>query len=309
MVPSDAMTREGARWARDLSAAGFEGALQPEAPLAPLTTWRFGGPAELLATPRGSEDVVRALRYARDRGIPWRVLGNGSNLLVRDCGVPGIVVRLRRARGPIDLRGSTLRVGAGVLLPAVVRAAVDAALSGIEFGAGIPGTIGGAVVMNAGWHEHEIGGVVEQVTWIDAEGETHHHTGEACRFAYRRSEFRGSRRVVIEATLALHPEDPLRIRETMETYAAKRRTTQPTHLPSCGSVFVQPPGDFAGRLIDAAGLKGLRIGGVEVSRKHANFFVHVGPATASDALALVERVEVEVARRFGVRLEREFELW
>ena len=309
VLPSRPMTRDGARWAGDLQASGFRGALQPDEPLAPLTTWRLGGPAELLATPASVDDVACAVRYAEATGVPWRILGNGSNLLIRDHGVPGIVLRLRRALDGVEVDGETVRVGAGALFPAVAHVAVQASLAGIEFGAGIPGTLGGAIVMNAGWHEFEIGNVVESVTWIDERAEVHVDGRAACAFGYRRSAFRGARRVVLETMLALRGEDPERIRERLEAYAARRKETQPTHLPSCGSVFLKPPGDFAGRLIEAAGLKGLRIGGVEVSRKHANFFVHVGGGTAADALALVERVEDEVATRFGVRLEREFELW
>ena len=295
--------------AAGLRAAGFRGELLAEQPLAPYTTWRIGGPAELLATPRDREDLVQAVRWAVESGSPWRVLGNGSNLLVRDAGVRGLVVRVRRVLEEIEPRGSRVAVGAGAPFPAVARRAAALGLAGIEFGAGIPGTIGGAVVINAGWHEFEIGSVVESVTYLGPDGAERTYDGSRCGFGYRRSRFRGAGGVVLGTVLALEPGDPEAIAAKGERFAASRKTNQPTELPSCGSVFLKPQGDFAGRLIEAAGLKGLRVGGVEVSRKHANFFVNVGGATAADALALVERVEHEVERATGVRLEREFDLW
>ncbi len=241
--------------------------------------------------------------------MPWRILGNGSNLLVRDEGVAGLVVRVRRAIGGARVEGATIVAGAGAMFPYVANVAAAAGLAGIEFGAGIPGTIGGAIVMNAGWHEHEIGGVVREVEWLDASGALCRSGREECGFAYRRSAFRDRPCIVIGATLALAAGDAREIRARLDAFAASRKEHQPTEWPSCGSVFLKPPGEFAGRLIDQAGLKGLRVGDVEVSPKHANFFVNLGRATSADVLALVERVEAEVERRFGVRLEREFEIW
>jgi len=164
-------------------------------------------------------------------------------------------------------------------------------------------------VMNAGWHAHEIGGFVRQVAVLDSSGTGRDLEREECAFRYRGSRFRGGREVVLSVALELAADDPLAIRERMDSYTASRKRNQPTELPSCGSVFLKPPGDFAGRLIEQAGLKGVRVGDVEVSRKHANFFVNLGKATSADVLELVLRVEDEVHRRFGVRLEREFELW
>jgi UDP-N-acetylmuramate dehydrogenase len=292
-----------------LRVAGFRGDVLVEEPLAPYTTWRIGGPAEVLATPADRDDLALALRWADSLGVPWRVLGNGSNLLVRDEGVRGLVLRLRRALGGTRVDGLRILAGAGAPLPAVANLAASKGLSGLEFGAGIPGTVGGAVIMNAGWHEHEIGKVVLEVEFLLPGGTAETVPRDACAFGYRTSSLRGRRGIVLSATLALTPDEPVAIRERLASYAAARRESQPTDLPSCGSVFLKPGGDFAGRLVERAGLKGLRIGDLAVSPKHANFIVNLGRGTSADALALVERVESEVFRRFGVRLVQEFEIW
>jgi UDP-N-acetylmuramate dehydrogenase len=294
---------------RSLRDVGFRGDLRVEAPLARHTTWRMGGPAELLARPSSPDDVLRALRWADRRGVDWRVLGNGSNLLVREAGVRGLVLHLRKVMDHIRIDGPRLVAGAGALLPVVANRAAAEGLAGLEFAAGIPGTVGGAVLMNAGWHEHETGSVVESVELVDPDGTARTIERDACAFTYRGSAFRGRAGVLIEACLVLGEGEPREVRGRLDRFAASRRANQPTDVPSCGSVFLKPPGDFAGRLIDEAGLKGLRVGDIEVSPLHANFFVNHGEGTASDALALVERVEEVVARRFGVRLVREFELW
>lgn len=298
-----------ANLAAGLRAVGFRGRLQPEAPLAPHTTWRIGGPAELLAFPLDRADLLLALRWAFARRVTWHVLGNGSNLLVRDEGVRGLVLRVRKVLAHMRREGHRIHAGAGALFPAVANYAAREGLAGIEFGAGIPGTLGGAVIMNAGWHEYEIGNSIEDVELLEPDGAIRHRARESCAFCYRGSAFRDRAGIVLGATLGLQPDEPRAIQERLEGYAASRKLSQPTELPSCGSVFLKPKGDFAGRLIEQAGLKGLRVGDVEVSPKHANFFVNVGQATAADALALVEQVEREVEAKFGVRLVREFELW
>ena len=292
-----------------LAAGGFLGEILAEEPLAPYTTWRIGGPAEILATPKDRSDVLVAAGFARERGIPWRVLGNGSNLLVVDAGVRGIVLRLRRALDEAAVVGTTIRAGAGASFPALANLAARHGLSGLEFAAGIPGTLGGALVMNAGWHEHETKAVVTSVDVIEEDGRVAVRDREACGFGYRTSAFRGKPFILLGAELSLSRDDPKAVRERLDRFAAHRKATQPTELPSCGSAYLKPPGDFAGRLIEAAGLKGSRVGGIEVSDKHANFFVNVGGGTARDVLALAERVETAVREKFGVALTREFEVW
>lgn len=295
--------------ATSLRTAGFRGEILAEEPLAPFTTWRIGGPAELLASPEDREDLIAAVRWAVSSGVPWRILGNGSNLLVRDQGVRGLVLRVRKGLSRVAVEGTRIRAGAGASFPAVANLAASHGLAGIEFGAGIPGTIGGAVVMNAGWHEHEIGNVVESVDVLEIDGSVETLSRAACEFGYRKSALRGRWGVVLSAVLALRPDDPAAVAARLESFAASRKANQPTELPSCGSVFLKPEGDFAGRLIEQAGLKGARCGDIEVSPKHANFFVNLGGGTAADVLSLVERVENEVSRGFGVKLVREFEVW
>ncbi len=303
------MIERDATLASSLRAAGFRGETLAEEPLGPYTTWRIGGPAEVLARPADRDDLVLAIRWASERVVPWRVLGNGSNLLVRDAGVRGLVLRTRGALDAVAHEATTLRAGSGASLPVLANLASSLGLAGLEFAAGIPGTVGGAIVMNAGWHEHEIGAVVHEVDGVEHDGRTATWAGERCGFAYRTSRFRGNRCVVLGAVLELRADDPAVVRLRLEQYAASRRQSQPTELPSCGSVFLKPPGDFAGRLIEEAGLKGVRVGDIQVSPKHANFFVNLGRGNATDALELIGRVEAEVERRFGVRLTREVEVW
>jgi UDP-N-acetylmuramate dehydrogenase len=306
-----------------LRAAGFRGALRPAEPLAPYTTWNLGGPAELLALPEDREDLLLAVAWALRSGVPWRVLGNGSNLLVRDAGVKGVVLRVRRALDRIERLDEDLAAGGGASFPALARRAAQEGLAGLEFAGGIPGTVGGAVVMNAGWHEFETGPLVASVEFLAAarlDGPPGASGGispgsvvtlprSACGFAYRTSRFRTEKGIVLGARFRLAPGAPGEIAARTEEFARRRRLSQPTDLPSCGSVYLKPEGDFAGRLIEAAGLKGARCGGIEVSRLHANFFINTGGGTASEALELMERVEAEVLSRFGVRLTREVEIW
>ena len=299
----------GRELSASLRASGFQGRLTPDAPLAPFTSWRIGGPAQLLAQPAGRDDVALALRWAATEQIPWRVLGNGSNLLVRDEGVAGLVLRMRRALESYRVEQQRIVGEGGASFPTLARLAAGAGLRGLEFAAGIPGTLGGALVMNAGWHEHEVGNLVEWVDHLGEDGSVRRLDRNAAQFSYRRSLFRRKRGVILEASLLLERGATAEIEARMERFATSRKANQPTELRSCGSVFLKPPADFAGRLIDEAGLKGLRVGGVEVSAKHANFFVNTGQGTAADVLELVERVEQEVERKFGVRLVREFELW
>jgi UDP-N-acetylmuramate dehydrogenase len=300
---------DGSAWAAQLRSAGFEGRLVVDQPLAPFTTWRIGGAADLLAQPAHLGDMRIALAWCGHAKVPWRVMGNGSNLRVGDGGVRGLVLRVRKVLDGVERQGCRLNIGAGASFPAVSRHAARLGLAGIEFGAGIPGTLGGALVMNAGWHEFEIGNSVRSVTVLDAAGERTTYNGAQCCFGYRSSIFRERSEIVVACELELRDGDVQEIEERLEGFAASRKANQPTELPSCGSVFLKPSGDFAGRLIEQAGLKGLRVGDLQVSPKHANFFVNLGQGTAAQAIELVETVEEKVRSVFGVRLTREFELW
>lgn len=296
-------------WLAELERSGFRGKLEPGRSLASLTTFRIGGPVELLATPASVDDLEIILSWASRTGVFWRILGNGSNILVRDQGVDGVVIRLRRVLDEITLSGTYVDAGAGASFPALARRCAGSGLAGLEFAAGIPGTVGGAIVMNAGWHEFEIGNHVTHVDWIDASGRHQRTVRDDCDFSYRRSRFRDARGIVVAARLQLAQDEPTAITRRLEQFAASRKRNQPTELPSCGSVFLKPAGDFAGRLIEEAGLKGHRIGDAEISTLHANFFVNRGHATAEEMLQLVQHAEAVVLQKFGVQLVREFELW
>jgi UDP-N-acetylmuramate dehydrogenase len=295
--------------ADSLRTAGFKGQVRAEAPLAPFTTWQIGGPAEVLAVPHDEQDLALALGWAAQGDIPWRLLGNGSNLLVHDDGVRGLVLRVRKALDAITVSPPHLTAGAGASYPAVANMAAAQGLAGLEFAAGIPGTLGGAIVMNAGWHRFETGNTVTQVRFLHADGRQEALDHDACRFTYRGSIFRGLSGIVLEATFSLQPGEPAAIRAEVDRYTASRKTNQPVDKPSCGSVYLKPENDFAGRLIEVAGLKGLRHGGLQVSRLHANFFINMGGGTCADAMAFMDEVETRVLQHSGVRLIREVEFW
>ncbi len=312
MYPSGIDEEEGGFYVnlkRSLQAAGFAGELHSEAPLAPRTTWRIGGPAELLAVPLDAADLARAIRWAVAGGVPWRVLGNGSNLLVSDRGVRGLVLHLRKTLDTVRFDGNSVHAGAGASFPLLAHQCAAQGLTGLEFGAGIPGTVGGAILMNAGWHRHEIGNFVTRVMFLTPDGALESWPREDCRFSYRSSAFRRRRGVVLEASLSLAEDTEEEIRSRLERFSVSRKENQPTSLPSCGSVFEQPPGDFAGRLIEEAGLKGARVGDIQVSPIHANFFVNLGRGTAEQVLELARQVEKAILEKFQVRLVREFEYW
>jgi UDP-N-acetylmuramate dehydrogenase len=277
-----------------------------DAPLAPLTTLRVGGAADRLVAVRSRHELLAALRLARDAGCPWFVLGNGSDLVVADAGMRGLVVR-NRARG-VAVDGLRVEAEAGAPMALLVRTAAAAGLAGIEFGTSIPGTLGGAVWANAGAHGTEMRDVIESVEAWDPGDDGIATLGvDACAFAYRDSRFKHSAEVVLSATLRLHPGEPSDISARVAAHQAQRVATQPLAQQNAGSVFRNPPGDHAGRLIDVAGLKGLRIGGASVSERHANFIITDRGAHAADVRALGDRVRAEVLTRFGVALEYEIE--
>lgn len=276
--------------------------------LAPLTTFRIGGPAALFLEPGSEDDLAAASAAIRATDVPHVVIGKGSNILVSDEGFPGLVLRLGRGFRWAARDGSRLTAGAAMPLPALAGIALHHGLSGLEFGVAIPGTVGGAVRMNAGAHDGEMARVVDRVdVYRLAEGRSEAIAGEAAGFAYRRSALPADA-VVIGTVVALEPDRTEAIRSRMDEARAWRRRTQPIAEPNCGSVFTNPPGDHAARLIDAAGGKGLRVGGARVSAKHANFIVAEPGATAADVLALIEAVQGLVERASGVRVEPEVRL-
>jgi UDP-N-acetylmuramate dehydrogenase len=290
----------------DALAAEREITLLAAAPMAPLTTLRVGGAADRLLAVATRDELLAALRLARDAGSPWFVLGNGSDLVVADAGMRGLVIR-NRARA-VDVAPPRLSAEAGTPMALLVRRATAAGLAGLEFGTSIPGTLGGAVWANAGAHGGEMAKIVEGVEVWEPGGDMVQTLGpDQCAFAYRDSRFKHSGEVVLSATLSLEPDDPAEIAARVRANQAQRIATQPLAEQNAGSVFRNPPGDHAGRLIDAAGLKGLRVGGAEVSQLHANFIVTDRDASAADVRALAGRVRSEVQARYGIVLEYEIE--
>lgn len=273
-------------------------------PMSRHTTFRIGGPARLFVTPRDPEEVRRVLTAAREAGVPWFVLGKGSNLLVGDGGIPGVVLSMEKLSA-VRREGEKLRAQGGASLMAVCRAAQEASLAGLEFAYGIPGQVGGGVYMNAGAYGGELRDVVESVEYLDEAGEPRTLSGEGLEFGYRRSFFTGKGCVILSALFALTPGDPGAIAAGMEEFYRRRREKQPLEWPSAGSTFKRPQGAYAAALIDQCGLKGFRVGGAMVSEKHAGFVINAGGATCADVLELIRRVQKIVEEKTGFVLEPE----
>lgn len=284
--------------------AELAGEVRANEPMGRHTTFRIGGPARVFAVLESVHDLVAAMRILEDEGVAWTVVGKGSNLLVSDTGYDGAVLVLGREFKRHAVEGETLRAGAACVLAHLVQDGFNLGLEGLEWAVGIPGTLGGALAMNAGTRDGTIGGVVDTVTMhIPGKGLVLVH-GREVAWEYRRSGLSG-RGLIVEASLKVAPGDPVRIRARMERNLRDRKSTQPLGLPSAGSVFVNPPGDSAGRLIEAAGLKGTTVGGAQVSTVHANFIVNRGGATATDVTTLMQRITSTVKDRYGVDLRPE----
>ena len=284
----------------------FEQRAADERPLAPLTTFRIGGPAELFLEPSNVDELAETVALLRKSGIPYRVLGGGSNLLVSDKGVRGAVVSLGRLSS-IRRAGGLLEVDAGARLLEVVRIAASAGLKGFENLAGIPGRVGGAVFGNAGSRYGAIGDLVVSLDLMEPDGELSRVVPGPSFFRYRGSDV--GERIVVRALLAGGDADPRLLRTRVRELVRERKKSQPGWVGNAGCVFKNPKGDAAGRLIDAAGCKGLRSGDAVVSERHANFIENAGKATASDVLRLVDLVRDRVRRSFGVELELEVRRW
>ncbi|GMU39801.1 MAG: UDP-N-acetylenolpyruvoylglucosamine reductase [Chloroflexota bacterium] len=283
--------------------------LTRDEPLARHTYIRLGGPAAYFGTPEDLDTVGRIAAWARDVGLPLRVMGGGSNLLVADEGLRAVVLSLRRACGRVTFEGAEAHAGAGVMLPALARQAAERDLGGLEFAIGIPGTVGGALQTNAGVGDGRAIGDLVTAVEVLRDGARLTLPREAIRFGYRETSLRGSGDVVLAARLTLTPRPRAECEAEMRRLLEGRQRTQPTAEPNNGSVFRNPPGDHAGRLIEAAGCKGLRVGGASVSTLHANFIVHDGTATTADVLGVMGEVQRRVAEGFGVRLVPEVEWW
>ncbi|MGN0193946.1 MAG: UDP-N-acetylmuramate dehydrogenase [Pseudoramibacter sp.] len=268
------------------------------------TTFRVGGPADFMVFPESRDELSRVIRLCQDKAVPFFLMGNGSNLLVRDGGFRGVIVNTRQMN-TVVVHGSRVSAQAGASLRAVAREALAHALSGFEFASGIPGTVGGAVIMNAGAYGGEMKDIVTQVEVMTPEGAFETVAGADCHFGYRQSRMRDRGELVISAELALDPGDPEQIRAKMQDLNQRRRDKQPLNYPSAGSTFKRPEGYFAGKLIQDAGLKGYQVGGAMVSPKHSGFVINADHASAGDVLKLIGDVQRCVKEKFGVDLEPE----
>ena len=273
-------------------------------PMSRHTTFRVGGPADVLFLPASGDELTAAMRAAEALGAPCFVMGNGSNLLVRDGGVRGLVIVMGEPMSSVEIKGTTLRAQAGASLSLVAKEAVNASLSGLVFASGIPGSVGGAVAMNAGAYGGEIKNVLSRALVLE-QGRPVWKTAEALHMGYRNTDVLRDGLVVLEAEFGLAPGDRDALTAEMNELARRRREKQPLHLPSAGSTFKRPEGHFAGALIEAAGLKGYRVGGAQVSELHAGFLVNAGGATADDVLRLIADVQARVLADSGVTLEPE----
>src|SRR5216117_1122770 len=281
----------------------FRGKLLENEPLARYTTWRLGGPARYLVLPADTEDVVRALELAQDRGLPWVVLGLGSNVLVKDGGFPGVVIRMGKGLDRFEMKGATAIVGGGMPTSILARRTAEAGFVGVARFVGMPGTVGASIFMNAGCPGAEFAEIVTEVSVMDPRGKVKQLSRKQISFKYRSSNIEG---LVLEAKLVLGEESPAKLKELQAKLFRWRKAGTPFDQPCCGSTFTNPSGTkTAGMLIDECGLKGFTIRGAQVSTLHANYIINKGTATAADVLKVIDHIRKTVAKKTGITLELE----
>lgn len=274
-------------------------------PLKNHTSFKIGGPADEFCEVTSAEEVEKLIKYAKEKNIPYTIIGNGSNLLVGDKGIRGLVIKLAKGFDDAEVLGTKIIAKAGILLSKLAKVALSHSLSGLEFASGIPGTLGGAIYMNAGAYDGEMKDVVKSVTYLE-NGEIKRTTD--LDFGYRKSRFSGTDCIILSAELELTSAKADDISAKMEDFKERRCSKQPLSMPSAGSTFKRPEGYFAGKLIEESGLKGFTIGGAMVSEKHSGFVVNSGDATARDVLDLIEHIQKTVYEKFGVMLETEVKM-
>lgn len=272
------------------------------------TSMRVGGPADIMVLPNNIEEIKNTILLCNNDKIPFYVLGNGTNIIVRDKGIRGVVIKLAQNFNKIDINENLMKCQSGALLSTVAKVALEKGLSGMEFAGGIPGTIGGAAVMNAGAYDGEMSKIVEKVVLIDMKGNISEMSKEQLQYSYRYCVLQQEEKILLEVYLRLTPDNPEDIKSKMNKYATLRKQKQPLNLPSAGSTFKRPPGNYAGYLIEQAGLKGYRVGGAMVSDLHAGFIVNVNNATCEDIINLIQYIKQEVKRKFNVELEPEVKI-
>ena len=274
-------------------------------PMSRHTTFRVGGPADFFVTPKAKEEVRDVIRICKEAGMPYYIIGNGSNLLVSDAGYRGVIVQIYKEMNEVKVEGDLVKAQAGALLSGIAAKALGAELTGFEFASGIPGTIGGACVMNAGAYGGEMKDVLESVTVLTGEGKIIELGRNELELGYRTSVIAKKGYIVLGAVLKLERGDGEKIKTYMDELKEKRVTKQPLEYPSAGSTFKRPEGYFAGKLIEDAGLRGFQVGGAQVSEKHCGFVINRDHATAADIMELMRQVQIRVKENSGVDLEPE----
>ena len=274
-------------------------------PMSRHTTFRVGGPADFFVTPKAKEEVRDVIRICKEAGMPYYIIGNGSNLLVSDAGYRGVIVQIYKEMNEVKVEGDLVKAQAGALLSGIAAKALGAELSGFEFASGIPGTIGGACVMNAGAYGGEMKDVLESVTVLTGEGKIIELGRNELELGYRTSVIAKKGYIVLGAVLKLERGDGEKIKTYMDELKEKRVTKQPLEYPSAGSTFKRPEGYFAGKLIEDAGLRGFQVGGAQVSEKHCGFVINRDHAAAADIMELMRQVQIRVKENSGVDLEPE----
>ena len=274
-------------------------------PMSRHTSFKIGGVADCLVEPAGEEQIRQVLHYCRTNSVPFMVLGRGSNILVSDNGIRGIVIKIGSRMNRVTVKGNTVTAQAGITMTGLSRILLQHSLAGFEFAGGIPGTLGGGLVMNAGAYGGELKDIVKSCSIINKDGITLELTQQEMEMGYRCSRMQKTGEIVLEATLTLSTGVYQKMKLTMDDYWHRRLTRQPYYLPSGGSVFKRPEGCFAGKLIEDAGLKGVSVGGAMVSELHAGFIVNTGNATAQDVVSLMALIRERVKEQFGVELDPE----
>lgn len=278
-------------------------------PMSKHTTFRCGGPALFFVRASSAADVSAAIKAAEKADAPWWVIGCGSDLLVADTGLPGVVIEIGKRMARVSVEGSTIKAQAGATNEAVAQAALEAGLTGYEFASGIPGSIGGAAIMNAGAYDGEFKDVAVSVTCLLPDGQVREVPATEADWGYRHSMMSEKGLIVLDATLQLAPGNPEEIRAKMDDLAQRRSSKQPLEMASAGSTFKRPEGYFAGKLIQDAGMQGHSVGDAQVSTKHAGFVVNTGSARAAEVLQVIRDVQAAVKNQFGVTLETEVRMW
>ncbi|RKD30114.1 UDP-N-acetylenolpyruvoylglucosamine reductase [Thermohalobacter berrensis] len=286
----------------------IEGTILLDEPMKDHTSFKIGGPVDIMVLPKNIDEISNTVKFCKENNINFYIIGNGSNLLVSDKGIRGLVIKISENFSDIKVEGNRIIAQAGILLSKLSKVALRNSLKGLEFASGIPGSLGGAITMNAGAYGGEMKDVVKKVKCMDRDGNVYEYTNEEMDFGYRKSLVQKKNLIVLEVEMELCKGDYNEIKEEMDILTEKRNAKQPLSMPSAGSTFKRPKGHYAGKLIQDAGLKGLKYGNAQVSDLHSGFIVNIGNATCEEVLTLIKIVQKTVKDKFGVELEPEVKI-